>query len=423
MLEKSGEHRHDVSMQTHTKEPMNTSLQFCPTLTCSARGQTGQGNIRVHDRKRERYRCRICGHTFAARQGTMLEGLRKPTELIVTVVTLLAYGCPLQAIVHAYGLDERTVANWRDRAGSHCQRVHHAIIEQGNLDLVHIQADEIRVKGRSMSAWMGLTMMVSTRLWLGGVVSRTRDTALADCMMAQVRACSQAVCALLVCTDGWVAYPNSIRRAFREKVKETAGRGRARLHVWSELHIGTIIKHRVKKRVTEVTRQMSHGGLEQAELLMKHSRGGTVLNTAYIERLNGTMRERLAALTRKCRHAARRLEALHTGMYLIGCTYNFCFAHHELSRRQENWDACTPAMASGLTDHVWSVTELMWYRIAPPAWVEPKRRGRPRTRPICEDTKPKRPRGRPRSRSVPDISVSKRPRGRPQKMSLNAFTC
>jgi hypothetical protein len=76
-----------------------------------------------------------------------------------------------------------------------------------------MQADEIRVKGRSLIAWMGLAMMVSTRLWLGGVVSQTRDTALADRLLNQVRACSQAACALLVCTDGWAAYPNSIKRA------------------------------------------------------------------------------------------------------------------------------------------------------------------------------------------------------------------
>ncbi len=86
----------------------------------------------------------------------MLEGLRKPTELIVIVVTLLAYGCPIQAIVHAFGLDERTVASWRDRAGKHCQQVHQALIPQGQLDLQHVQVDEIRVKGRQMIAWMGL---------------------------------------------------------------------------------------------------------------------------------------------------------------------------------------------------------------------------------------------------------------------------
>jgi hypothetical protein len=62
----------------------------------------------------------------------MWEGLRKPTELIVILVTLLAYGCPVQAIVHAYGLGERTVARWRDRAGTHCQRVHQALIEQAS---------------------------------------------------------------------------------------------------------------------------------------------------------------------------------------------------------------------------------------------------------------------------------------------------
>ncbi len=154
----------------------------------------------------------------------MLEGLRKSTELIVIVVTLLAYGCPLQAMVHAYDLDERTVASWRDRAGMHCQKVHHALVEQGNLDLVHVQADEIRVKGRSMIAWMGLSMMVSTRLWLGGVVSRTRDTSLADRMMVQVRACWQAACALLMCTDGWAAYPNSICRAFRDPRQSDSGK-------------------------------------------------------------------------------------------------------------------------------------------------------------------------------------------------------
>ena len=157
----------------------------------------------------------------------MFEGLRKPEELIVIVVTLLTYGCPVQAIVHALGLDERTVADWRDRAGAHCQRVHEGIVEQGNLDLMHVQADEIRVKGCKMIAWMGLAMMVSTRLWLAGVVQESRDRHLADALLQQVRRCAACLRPLLVLTDGWSAYPNSIRRAFREKVQLTKGVGRA----------------------------------------------------------------------------------------------------------------------------------------------------------------------------------------------------
>ena len=142
--------------------------------------------------------------------------------------------------------------------------------------------------------------------------------------------------------------------------------------------------------------------------LLQRSAGGSMLNTSYIERLNGTVRERLATLTRKCRHAAHRLQALETGMYLIGSTYNFCCFHHELSKRAvgeaQRLLRQTPAMASGLTDHLWSLSELLRYKVIPAPWVEPKRRGRPRTRPL------------------PDPNVPKRPRGRPRKIPLSTFT-
>src|SRR5437016_9251393 len=153
-------------MQNITAKPMEPSEQFCPNSTCCARGKIGAGNITIHDRKRQRYRCKNCKQTFSARRGTMFEGLRKPMELIVIVVTLLSYGCPVQAIVQAFGLDERTVANWRDRAGAHCEQVHHGLVETGKLDLVHVQADEIRVKGRNMIAWMGLCAVSASMKFL-----------------------------------------------------------------------------------------------------------------------------------------------------------------------------------------------------------------------------------------------------------------
>jgi IS1 family transposase len=327
----------------------------------------------------------------------MFAGLRKPTALIVIVVTLLAYGCPVQAIVHAFGLGEETVANWRDRAGLHSEKVHKDILEQGKLDMIHVQADEIRVKGRKMIAWMGLAVVVSTKLWVSGVVSQTRDSDLADYLLENVRRCSKTLCPLLICTDGWNAYPESIKKAFREKVKMTQGRGRTRLVLWPDLHIGTVIKRSSHMQVKEIIREMSHGVLEKAQDLLERSKGGTMLNTSFIERFNGTMRERLASLTRKCRHASVRLQAIHTGMYLIGSTYNFCWPHHELSTSIKNGGygmPCTPAMASGLTDHVWSVFELLSYKVAPPPFqlpLEKRGRGRPRIRPLRDPAVPKRP--------------------------------
>ena len=127
-LEKASVHWHAVAYANkvradgHVKPILPERDVFCFV------GKRGEGTITIHDRKRQRYRCKMCKQTFSARRGTLFEGLRKPVDLIVIVVTLLAYGCPLQAIVHAFGLDERTVADWRDRAGAQCQRVHQAII-------------------------------------------------------------------------------------------------------------------------------------------------------------------------------------------------------------------------------------------------------------------------------------------------------
>lgn len=314
----------------------------------------------------------------------MFEGLRKEEELIVVVVTLLSYGCPRQAIVHAFGLDERTVARWQERAGRHCQQVHEATVMQAGLNLEHVQADELRVKGPRMIPWMAMAIMVSTRLWLGGVVSEHRDHHLADQLMRMVKACCWPWCALLVCTDGWAAYPNSIRRAFRAKVKRAGQRGRCHLQAWPEIVIGVVIKKTARHRVVEVIRRMAQGTLERAEELLALSAGGIELTTAFIERFNGTMRERLASLTRRSRHAARRLAALQAGMWLVGCTYNFCWPHHELSRRVARAQGrrgevlLSPAMAAGLTDHLWSVREVLTFRLVPPPFVAPKRRGRPK---------------------------------------------
>ena len=97
---------------------MNPHQQFCHNQACRAYGRSGEGHIVIHSRKEQRYRCKRCDQTFSATKGTALYRMHKPTELVLTVVTLLAYGCPVQAIVAAFSLDERTVARWQTEAGS-----------------------------------------------------------------------------------------------------------------------------------------------------------------------------------------------------------------------------------------------------------------------------------------------------------------
>src|SRR5499427_6876968 len=91
---------------------MDPTTTFCPNRHCPARGQTGQGNIGIHAQKAQRFICHACQKTFSATTGTALYRLRTAAETVSLVVTLLAHGCPVHAIVAALGCDERTIADW-----------------------------------------------------------------------------------------------------------------------------------------------------------------------------------------------------------------------------------------------------------------------------------------------------------------------
>ena len=113
---------------------------------------------------------------------------------------------------------------------------------------------------------------------------------------------------------------------------------------------------------------------------------GTVIHTAYIERLNATFRAQLAPLTRAGGPSPAPRPALTAGMWLVGTAYNFCWPHDSLRQlapdhAPRKWLLRTPAMAAGLTDHCWSLDELLRFQIPLPRWVPPKRRGRPPKRP------------------------------------------
>jgi IS1 family transposase len=297
---------------------------------------------------------------------------------VTLVVTLLAHGCPLQAIVAAFGFDERTVAAWLTRAGLHSQAVHEHVV-QTPRDLGQVQADEIRVKKQGGVVWMALAMMVSTRLWLAGEVSEHRDLPLIRRLIERVRACALP-CALLFCTDGLCTYIRAIRETFRDAVR-TGARGRPRFRRWRSLLIAQVVKRYEKRRVVDVGRRIVQGSAARVEKLRYRSQGDGVINTAYIERLNATFRERLSSLTRRGRALARQTCTLRHGMYLIGTVYHFCTPHASLRlTKTAAGGACverTPAMAARITDHCWSVRELLSFHVPPPRWTPPKRRGRP----------------------------------------------
>jgi transposase-like protein/IS1 family transposase len=357
---------------------MDPTTIFCPHGNCPARGQSGQGNIGIHSRKDRRFICTQCRKTFSATTGTVFYRLRTSAETVVIVVTLLAHGCPVQAIVAACGFDERTVAEWWARSGRQGQAVQEDLVEQPR-DVGQVQADEIRIKKQGGIVWMALAMMVKTRLWLGGEVSEQRDMTLLRRLIERVRRWAVRR-PLLVCTDGLVSYIRAIRETFRNPVHTGKG-GRPRLCPWRNVLIAQVVKRYERRRVVETERRLVDGTPARIETLLRRSQGAGVINTAYSERLNATFRERLAPLARRCRALARSTLTLEHGMYLVGTVYNFCTYHARLRLAAHATGTAatnrTPAMAAGITDHCWTVRELLAFHVPPPRWTLPPRRGRP----------------------------------------------
>lgn len=358
---------------------MDPRSVFCPNMGCPARGKLGDNNIVIHSQKEARYKCTQCQKTFAATTGTPFYRLHHRAELFIWVVTLLAHGCPPQAIVAAFGLDERTVSAWQAEAGQHCQQVHQHLVERPR-ELTHIQMDEIRAKLQGGVLWLAMAVMVSTRLWLGGVASTARNERWIARLVQQVKASALAR-PLLICVDGFSAYLEAIQTVFRSPLP-SGQRGRPQLIAWPDIHIGQVVKRYQGRRLVGLTRRMAQGTWKAAQALLRQSGGGQQLNTAFSERLNATFRARLAALARRTRALAQQEETLTLAMYLVGSVYNFCTEHKSLrvrlwiGDRRYRWVQRTPAMAAGLTDHCWRVKELLSYRVPVPAWEPPKHRGK-----------------------------------------------
>ena len=359
---------------------MDPQRQFCHHPACPARGQVAQGNIGVHSQVEERYVCHTCGRTFAATRGTPFYRLHTAAETVTVVLTLLSHGCPVQAIVAAFGLDERTVAHWLAQAGTHCQQVHQHLVQQGQVDLQHVQADELWVKLVGQRVWMALALAVPSRLWLGGAISPQRDLVLITGLVQQVRACARRL-DVLVCVDGLASYVTAFLRVFRTPVY-TGRRGRPRLVLAAGFLLGQVVKHYAQRRVISVHQRVRQGTAGAIAAVLAATGTGHGIHTAYIERLNATFRSALAPLVRRGRALAHKVGTLTAGMYLVGCAYNFCWAHGSLrvpalAGSGRKWLERTPAMAAGLTDHPWTMHELLHYQVPLPASVPPQRRGRP----------------------------------------------
>jgi hypothetical protein len=257
------------------------------------------------------------------------------------------------------------------------------VVQQGRVDLQHVQADELGVKRVGRRLGMGRALAVPARVGLGGVIRPRRELVLLPTLVHIIRGCARRL-ALLVGVEGVASEVTAFRRVFRHPVR-TGRRGRPRLVLEPGLDRGQVVKRYVQRRVVRVEPRVVRGTAEAMAAVLAATHRGTALPTADIERLNATFRRARAARVRRGRAVAHTAAALTAGMWLGGWGDNVCGLHQSLRLPAPpgapwKWQARTPAMAAGLTHQRWTRLERRRYHVPLPAWVAPKRRGRPPTR-------------------------------------------
>lgn len=317
----------------------------------------------VHSKKEQRYRCHTCKKTFTQTHGTPLYGLKSDLDLVTLVLTLLIFGCPIPAVVMAFKLDERTVADWISKAGEHAQRVQEHLVCQGQLDLGQVQADELWCRTQRGVVWIATAMSVASRLLLWGKAASGRTDELISDVVAHVHRAARLQSPILWATDGFGMWKTQILHFFRVTLL-TGRRGRPKLVYWAELHIVQVVKRTYRD---SIERRLAFGDLFETLHLIEASQGkrGTI-NTAFVERLNATLRTWLPALTRRSRHAGSDQDQLQRHFFLVVAAYNFIRPHRSLRVREgERFIERTPGMVAGLTDHPWTMEELLRFRLPP----------------------------------------------------------
>jgi transposase-like protein/IS1 family transposase len=306
----------------------------CPNRSCQLSRKVGAGSIirfgfyTTKSGKRRRFRCRTCRKTFCSNTATPYHRLQHPRATFDEVATLSVEGLNKSAIARVKRIAWNTVHRWLQKAAGTCRRFNDRKIN--GIAITELQADEIRtiIHDKEQPIWIFAAIEVWSRLWPATVVGRRsyRNTLT---LFRDISSRTNLERVPLIATDGFAFYAKVIRRVF----------GPACLY-------GQVIKTRRNDRIVKVERRAIIGADWRLEKMLAESEDSSKLNTSFIERLNLTIRQGSAYLSRRTICHARWKERLEDHLELIRCYYNFVRPHRALKFGRE---VRTPAMQAGLT--------------------------------------------------------------------------
>ncbi len=351
------------------KKTVPTQGFACPNASCCYFGViedalhalVGYGQ----DHGIQRLKCQACGKVFTSRVNTPLYYLKTAPKAVEMVLWFLAEGVDVSVLVSYTGHANATIVRWLERMGTHSRGWRNLLFRQ--LVVLLVQMDELytRIRQTARDCWVWLALdPISKAILSLHIGSRSKDGAFALVHDVKLRLAPDSIPAFT--TDGLRSYFYALTAHFGAWHRPP----RARINHWkpsSALHYGQLVKRKVRGRGTLTRTRMVWG--ERAVLFARLRRVGLHprIQTAFVERLNLTIRQSVASLSRRTWSYAQTERALWLHCEWFRLYYHFVRPHESLAREvpglKRRFRSHSPAMALDLTDHLWSVRDLLHYPV------------------------------------------------------------
>jgi IS1 family transposase len=387
-----------MPLTNRRRRTVDTSQHFCPHTDCDYRGWLGLNNLRANGHPSggpwRQLHCTACDGYFPEHHGTIFHGKQGAVELIVHVLACLAEGLGIRATARVFAVAPNTVLDWLVEAADHLRAFSAYFLCE--LHVKQLQLDELyavlsavkdgeittakAIKRLSRSPhWVWVALDPVTKLLVAIDVGE-RTQAMAQRFVHHVAQVLAPDCAPLFVTDGFRAYLTALLTHFGHWVqpprRQTTGPlPKPRWIPLPQLLYAQVVKTTRRRRLVRISRRVVFGTLEAVEQVL--AAYDWQINTAFIERVNLSIRQHVAAVGRRVATLCKGEDGLRQQLALYHVYYNFVLPHASLRQplaepvrtygtgSAKRWRPCTPAMAAGLTDHVWTLKEVLLYRVPP----------------------------------------------------------
>ena len=382
---------------------VETSQHFCPHRGCRYRGWLGLGNLRANGHPNggqwRQFQCTACEGYFPEHHGTIFHGKPVAVDLIVHVLACLAEGLGIRATARVFEVAPNTVLNWLVEAAE--QLTAFSAYFLCEVHVQQLQLDELyavlsAVKEGAMSEAKAIKRLSRSPHWVWVAIDPVtkllvaldvgdRTLAMAQRVIHHVAQVLAPDCAPLFLTDGFREYATALLTHYGQWVqperRQAKGpRPQPRWMPLSQLLYAQVIKVTRRRRLVEVKHRVVFGTMEAINQVL--SPLGWHINTSLVERVNLSIRQHVAAVGRRVATLCKGEAGLRQQLALYHVYYNFCLPHASLRQAlleseptngtasAKQWRPQTPAMAAGLTDHVWTLREVLLFRVPP--WPQPQ---------------------------------------------------